>query len=122
MPQKISLQEKFQLFSDHWSPRVIAEANGQLVKLAKCSGEMVWHKHESEDEVFLVVKGRLTIRFRDHDVELAPGELCVVPQGVEHCPVAEPNTEILLIEPTSTQHTGQTKTDLTVEVEDQEWI
>lgn len=122
MPSKISLSEKYQLFDDEWSPRIIAEVNGQLLKLAKCSGEMVWHRHDHEDEVFLVIQGRLTIQFRDHEVELGPGELCVVPKGIEHCPSAEADTQILLIEPASTQHTGTIRTELTVEVDDQEWI
>lgn len=122
MPSKISLIEKFQQFSDEWSPRIIAEANGQLLKLAKASGEFVWHKHDDDDEVFIVFKGRITIQFRDHNVELGPGEMCVVPKGIEHCPVAEPGTEIMLIEPATTKHTGTVNSEKTVAVEDQNWI
>lgn len=122
MTSKISLTDKFDLFSDEWTPRIIAEANGQLFKLAKMSGEFVWHKHDDDDEVFLVCKGRMTIQFRDHKVDLGPGEMCVVPKGIEHCPVAEPGTEIMLIEPATTQHTGTVESDKTVAVKDQRWI
>lgn len=123
MPDKISLQEKYSNFSDHWSPRVIAESNGQLVKLAKGKGDLVWHSHANEDELFLVFKGKLRLEFRDSDaVELGPGEMCIVPKGVEHRPVAEEECEFMLIEPKSTQHTGETVTEQTVATEKQEWI
>ena len=122
MPSKISLTEKLANFSDEWTPKIVAEANGQLFKLAKISGDFVWHKHDDEDEVFLVCKGRLTIQFRDHNVDLGPGEMCVVPKGIEHCPVADPGTEIMLIEPANTQHTGTVASPKTVAVEDQQWI
>ncbi len=122
MRNKITIAEKFALFEAVWTPKIVAEANGQLVKLAKGSGELVWHAHENEDELFLVIQGRLTIQLRDRDIVLEPGEFFVVPKGVEHCPRAEPDTHILLIEPASTEHTGGNKTDVTVAVEDQEWI
>lgn len=122
MPAKISLTEKFALFTDQWAPKIVAEANGQLFKLAKVSGEFVWHKHDEDDEVFFVCKGRLTIQFRNHKVELEPGEMYVVPKGIEHCPVAERGTEIMLIEPASTQHTGTVESEKTVALEDQDWI
>jgi len=118
----INLAEKFGLFEEHWTPKILAEANGQLVKIAKGLGEIVWHSHANEDELFLVIKGALTIRFRDREVALGPGELLVVPKGVEHAPYAEEETHILLIEPRSTEHTGKTASDQTVAFEDQEWI
>lgn len=120
--RKIVIAEKFALFDDEWTPKIIAECNGQLVKLAKGSGELVWHSHQNEDELFLVFRGRLTLRFRDGEVILNPGEMFVVPRGVEHCPVAEPGTQIMLVEPASTRHTGAHVSQVTVAVEDQEWI
>ena len=120
--RKITVSEKFSLFDEQWTPKIIAESNGQLVKLAKGSGELVWHSHDNEDELFLVFKGRLTIKLRDGDIVLSPGEMFVVPRGVEHCPLAEPDTHFMMIEPASTQHTGTNRSEVTVEVEDQEWI
>ena len=120
--QKINVAEKFSLFNDLWTPKIIAESNGQLVKLAKGSGEMVWHSHENEDELFLVFKGQLTIKLRTRDVVLSPGEMFVVPKGIEHCPQAEEDTHFMMIEPGSTQHTGESKSEITVAVEDQVWI
>lgn len=120
---KIDLEEKMSLFSEHWSPRIVGETNGQLVKIAKVQGEFVWHSHESEDELFLVIKGRLVIEFRDGEkVELGPNEMCIVPKGVEHKPMADEETQILLIEPASTEHTGKYVTEKTVSKEKQEWI
>lgn len=119
---RINLSEKLSLFSDEWSPKIIAESNGQLVKLAKCSGELMWHAHEHEDELFLVVKGKLTLKMRDRSVTLLPGELFVVPKGIEHCPMAEEDTHMIIIEPASTQHTGTIVSDRTVAVSDQPWI
>jgi mannose-6-phosphate isomerase-like protein (cupin superfamily) len=117
---KVNLLQKFALFSDHWHPRVVGELNGQLVKLAKLQGEFVWHQHELEDELFLVVKGSLTIRLRDRDVDLQEGEFFVVPKGVEHQPIAEEEAHVLLFEPTSTVNTGNAESDRTVA--DLEWI
>ncbi|UTW46560.1 cupin domain-containing protein [bacterium SCSIO 12696] len=119
---KIDLHEKLALFDDLWSPRIVAQSNGQLVKLAKGSGELVWHVHEQEDELFLVLKGQLTIKLRDGEVVLLPGDLFVVPKGVEHCPVAEPDTHFMLIEPKTTQHTGRQQVEQTVAVDQQPWI
>ncbi|EAR62295.1 cupin domain-containing protein [Neptuniibacter caesariensis] len=119
---KINIQEKFALFSEEWTPKIIAESNGQLVKIAKGSGELVWHKHDNEDELFIVFKGHLTLKLRDQNIELAPGEMYVVPKGVEHCPVAEPDTHFLMVEPASTAHTGELQSEVTVAAEDQEWI
>lgn len=122
MMERINLAEKFALFEEHWSPKILSEVNGQLVKIAKGLGEIVWHSHKSEDELFLVLKGVLTIRFRDHEVSLGPGEMLVVPKGVEHAPYATGETHILLIEPRSTAHTGAVVSEQTVPLDDQEWI
>lgn len=119
---KINLAEKYASFDETWSPRIIGETNGQLVKIAKARGEFVWHSHDNEDELFLVIKGRLVIEFREHRVELGPGEMCIVPKGVEHKPMADEETSILLIEPASTEHTGRTQSAITVAKEDQHWI
>ncbi len=120
--RKINISEKFGLFDEHWTPKVIAESNGQLIKIAKASGEFVWHRHENEDELFIVFNGNLTIQLRDGDVSIGVGEMFVVPKGVEHCPLAAPDTHFMMIEPASTAHTGATESDLTVETEQQEWI
>lgn len=118
----VSLSEKFSLFDDHWSPKIIAQCNGQLVKIAKGKGQLVWHSHENEDELFFVHKGRLTLKLRDKEIVLNPGELYVVPKGVEHCPIAEEETEILLFEPASTAHTGSQKIEQTVPQDQQHWL
>ena len=115
MRDKINLEEKLALFDDHWSPRIIAELNGQQVKLAKVQGDLVWHSHEAEDELFLVLRGRFNLRFRDGEVSLGPGEMFVVPRGVEHYPWAEEETHLLVFEPASTKHTGEVQTPMTVE-------
>ena len=112
--QPINLDEKLASFDEHWSPRVIAELNGQHVRLAKLQGAFVWHHHEHEDELFLVLKGRLTIRFRDRDVVLEEGECLVVPRGVEHLPVAEEEAHVLLFEPASVRNTGNLENERTV--------
>jgi mannose-6-phosphate isomerase-like protein (cupin superfamily) len=112
---KVNLAEKFSRFSDAFSPRIAGELNDSYVKLAKVKGEFVWHQHEAEDEMFLVVKGRLTIRLRDGDVSLGPGEFLIVPHGVEHCPVADEETHIVLIEPKTTLNTGDVRNQRTVE-------
>ncbi|WP_028021742.1 cupin domain-containing protein [Enterovibrio calviensis] len=119
---KISITEKFSLFEEEWTPKILAESNGQLVKIAKGSGELVWHSHENEDELFLVWKGQLTLKLRDKEIVLNPGEMYVVPKGVEHCPVATPDTHFMMIEPASTQHTGSDVTGVTVATDDQTWI
>lgn len=119
---KISIGQKFELFTEEWTPKIIAESNGQLVKIAKGSGELVWHQHENEDELFMVFKGHLTIQLRDRNVELDAGDMFVVPKGVEHCPRAEPDTHFMMIEPSSTAHTGELETNVTVASQNQEWI
>jgi mannose-6-phosphate isomerase-like protein (cupin superfamily) len=103
---KVNLLEKFGLFYDHWSPKVVGELNGQQVKLAKLHGEFVWHHHEHEDELFLVVKGGFDMEFRDKTVQLAEGEFLIVPKGVEHKPVAKEEVWVLLFEPATTLNTG----------------
>ena len=103
---KVNLQQKLATFTDYFNPRIVAELNGQHVKLAKFQGSFIWHHHEHEDELFLVVKGRFRMEFRDRDVWLEEGELLVVPRGVEHRPVAEEEVHILLFEPASTLNTG----------------
>jgi mannose-6-phosphate isomerase-like protein (cupin superfamily) len=110
----IDLREKFAAFSEHWSPRIVAELNGQQVKLAKLLGEFVWHHHDVEDELFLVHRGRLLMEFRDGVVELGPGEMIVVPRGVEHRPVAPEEVEIILFEPAGTLNTGNLVNERTV--------
>ena len=111
---KISLQQKFSLFDEHWSPKIVAELNGQHVKIAKLQGELEWHQHADEDELFWVVKGKLTIELRDQTVELSPGEIFVVPRGVEHKPSATEETHIVMFEPAGTLNTGDAESDRTV--------
>ena len=114
-PAKANLAEKLSLFEERWSPRIVAELNGQQVKVAKLEGEFPWHSHAEEDELFLVVKGELVLRFRDGEVLLKEGELLVVPRGVEHSPYAESECQVVLFEPASTRNTGELDHELTVE-------
>ncbi len=113
--EKVNLSEKFDLFHDTWSPKIVGELNGQLVKLVKLEGEFVWHAHESEDEMFLVVAGNVTIRLRDREIVLRPGEFCIVPRGVEHKPVSDGVAHVMLFEPTSTLNTGNVRNERTHE-------
>jgi mannose-6-phosphate isomerase-like protein (cupin superfamily) len=115
MMEKVNLAEKLSLFSEHWSPRIIGELNGQEVRIAKVQGEFIWHSHEDADELFLVIDGRLTIELRDREVVLEPGELFVVPRGVEHKPVAEEETSILMVETAGTKNTGEVTEERTIE-------
>jgi mannose-6-phosphate isomerase-like protein (cupin superfamily) len=110
----INIENKFNLFSDHWSPKIIGQLNGQEVKLAKVKGEFVWHNHEHEDELFFVVKGILKIEFRDRSVMLSTGEMLIVPKKVEHRPTAEEEVWLMLFEPIGTKHTGDVIDQLTV--------
>ena len=112
---KLNLADQLERFKDQWSPKVIASLNGQLVKLVKLQGAFVWHHHEVEDELFLVVKGRFRMEFRDRDVWLEVGEMIVVPRGVEHRPVADEEAHVLLFEPASTLNTGNIRDERTVE-------
>ncbi len=108
--QVVNLAQKLSTFSEYFSPKIVAEYNGNDVYLAKIKGEFVWHSHPETDDLFLVLKGKLTIKLRDGDVVLGPGELYVVPRGVEHCPVAEEEAHVLLIEPAGTPNTGDVAT------------
>ena len=120
MIEKITLAQKFGRFQDYWKPRIAGELNGQYIKLVKVQGEFVWHQHESEDELFLVVKGKLLIKLRDQDIQLEAGELVIIPRGVEHLPVAEEEAHLLLLEPKSTLNTGDVQNERTVT--DEEWV
>lgn len=111
---KVNLAEKFSRFSDTWSPKIVGEVNDSHVKLVKLKGEFVWHRHEREDELFLVVKGRMRIRLRDRDIALDPGEFFIVPHGVEHLPVADAECHVLLLEPKGTLNTGNVQNERTV--------
>jgi mannose-6-phosphate isomerase-like protein (cupin superfamily) len=113
--EKINLASKLALFADHWSPKVIADLNGQQVKLVKFEGEFVWHHHDDEDELFLVLDGRFRMDFRDRQVWIERGEMIVVPRGVEHRPVAEQEVHVMLFEPASTRNTGNQVESRTVE-------
>lgn len=113
MNEKVNLAEKFARIDGHWQPRIAAELNGQHVKLVKVLGDFPWHHHDTEDELFYVVSGRLLLRFRDLEVWLEPGELLVVPHGVEHAPFAEVETQIVLFEPAGTQNTGTEENERT---------
>jgi len=112
--EKVNLGEKLALFSDHWSPKIVGELNGQQAKLVKFQGEFIWHKHDHENELFLVVKGRFRMEFRDQHAWLDEGEILVVPHGVEHRPVAEEEAHILMSEPASTLNTGNVENERTV--------
>jgi mannose-6-phosphate isomerase-like protein (cupin superfamily) len=112
--EKVNLAQKFGLFNDYWSPKIAGELNDSHVKLAKLHGEFVWHHHEAEDELFLVVKGRLLIKLRDRDIWLDEGEFVIIPRGVEHLPVAEEEVHLLLLEPKSTLNTGNVENEHTV--------
>ncbi len=111
---KVNLADKFDLFHDYWSPKIAGELNDSYVKLVKLKGEFTWHKHEGEDELFLVVKGKLLIRLRDRDIYLEEGEFVIVPKGVEHLPIAEEEVHVLLLEPKSTLNTGDVENEKTV--------
>ena len=111
--EKVNLKEKLALFSAHWQPKIVGELNGQQVKLVKFQGPFVWHSHDNEDEMFLVVAGRFRMEFRDRDVWLEPGEFIIVPRGVEHRPVADEEAHVLLFEPATTLNTGNVENELT---------
>ena len=112
--EKINLSEKFAAFTDHWSPKILADLNGQQVKAAKFQGAFMWHHHEAEDEMFLVHRGTFRMEFRDRVVTLGPGDFIVVPRGVEHRPVADEEVEVVLFEPASTLNTGSVVNERTV--------
>lgn len=122
MMKSINIQEKFALFSENWTPKIIAELNGQQVKLAKIKNSFVWHSHEDEDELFLIFKGTLYMQFRDRTEVVKEGEMIVVPRGVEHNPYTKDEEEVwvMLFEPSETKHTGEVHHELTKN--DQDWI
>ena len=119
MPDVINLANKFNLFQELWHPKIVGELNDSYVKLAKLKGEFVWHHHDNEDELFLVVKGTLVIKLRDQELTIHEGEFVVIPKGVEHLPVAEEEVHVLLLEPKTTSNTGNAQNERTVEAE---WI
>ena len=118
--ETVNLAEKFGLFQEYWSPKIAGEVNDSYIKLVKLKGEFVWHHHEHEDELFLVVKGRLLIKLRDRDIWLGEGEFVVIPKGVEHMPVANEEVHALLLEPKTTLNTGNVENERTVA--DVQWI
>ena len=113
-PDKVNLAQKFSLFSGYWQPKIAGEVNESYVKLVKFQGEFVWHHHELEDELFLVIKGRMQMRFRDRDVWVEPGEFIIVPRGIEHMPVAPEEVHVILLEPKSTLNTGNVENERTL--------
>lgn len=113
--QKINLSQKFAAFSEHWSPKIVGELNGQQVKLAKFRGPFVWHRHDNEDELFLVHRGRFRMELRDAVIELGAGDMLIVPRGVEHRPVADEEVEVLLFEPATTLNTGNVRNERTLD-------
>lgn len=115
----IDLHGKLELIHEYWAPKIVGELNAQLVKLAKFRGEFVWHKHDAEDELFLVLKGHLTIRLEDRDIHLREGQFTIIPKGTRHLPVADQEVHVLLLEPASTVNTGDVRNDRTVA---SEWI
>lgn len=120
MSEKINLQAKLGLIREHWSPKIVAQLNGQLVKLVKFKGSFDWHYHEQEDEMFLVIDGWFRLEFRDHALELTAGELAIVRRGIEHRPVASEEAHVLLFEPASTLNTGNVRSERTIDRPD--WI
>ena len=117
--EKINISHKFNLFQEHWSPKIVGELNDSYVKLAKLKGEFIWHHHENEDELFLVVKGKLLIKFKGRDVWLEEGEFLIIPRSVEHLPVAEEEVQVMLLEPKSTVNTSNVQNERTV---GEQWI
>ena len=115
----INIAEKFSLFNKQWSPKIIGEMNDSYVKIAKLQGEFVWHLHENEDEMFLIIQGSLTIRLRDRDLAVNAGEFVIIPRGVEHMPVAREEVQLMMLEPKTTVNTGNVESDRTVEAD---WI
>ena len=116
--QPVNLAKKLASFDETWVPKIVGELNGQYVKIVKAEGQYVWHHHDDEDEMFLVLDGHLEIHFRDHVTSLEPGEFCIVPRGVEHKPVAPKRASVLLFEPASTRNTGNVDHEHTIEPDD----
>ena len=119
MVNPVNIAQKFGLFQEYWHPKIVGELNDAYVKLAKLKGEFVWHQHENEDELFLVVKGRLLIKLHQQDLWLCEGEFAIIPKGIEHCPVADEEVHVMLLEPKSTINTGDVRDERTV---DSQWI
>jgi len=111
----VNINEKLSRFSDHWSPKIVGELNDSYVKVVKLKGEFIWHHHDNEDELFLVIKGQLLMRLRDREVRINPGEFLIVPRGVEHMPVADEEVHLVLLEPKTTLNTGNVRNERTVE-------
>ena len=111
--EKINIREKLEIFTDHWNPRIVGELNGQHVKLAKLKGEFIWHSHANEDEMFYVLKGELTMEFRDRTIQVLENEFIIVPKGIEHRPVAKEEVHVMLFEPSSTLNTGNVTNEKT---------
>ena len=118
----ISLKQKFELFNEYWTPKILGKFNGQLIKIAKLKGEFIWHNHENEDELFFIVKGKLEIRYRDNTVHLSEGDIHIVPKGTDHLPIANKECWVMLVEPIGTKHTGNNITIKTIDESNQEWI
>jgi len=112
--EKVNLNQKFRLIQDYWSPKIAGEINDSHVKLVKLKGEFVWHHHETEDELFLVVKGKLLIKLRDRDIWLQEGEFVIIPKGIDHLPIADEEAHVILLEPKTTLNTGNTQNERTV--------
>lgn len=119
MTEVINIAKKFDLFTEHWSPKIAGELNDSYVKLAKVQGEFIWHHHDNEDELFFVVKGMLTIKLRERDLTIREGEFVIIPRGVEHMPVAEEEVWIMMLEPKTTSNTGNITNERTIEAE---WV
>jgi len=112
--EKVNIAQKFTLFNDYWVPYIVGDLNESYVKVDKLKGQFVWHKHDTEDELFLVTKGKLVIKLRDKDISLDPGEFVIIPKGVEHMPVADQEAHVVLIEPKTTLNTGNVRDEKTV--------
>jgi len=110
----VNIAKKFSQFQEHWSPKILGEVNDSYVKAVRFQGEFVWHHHDQEDEMFLVVEGRMRMKFRDHEEVVDPGEFIIIPRGVEHCPIADEETQVLLFEPKSTLNTGNVTNERTL--------
>lgn len=117
--QAVNIEQQFERITEFWSPKVIGRVNDQYIKAAKVLGQFTWHKHDEEDEMFLVVRGRLKIQFEDGDVDIGAGEFCVVPRGVMHNPVADEECWVMLVETMTTRHTGDVQTSMTKTIEQQ---
>ena len=118
-PEVVNIKNKFSLFAEQWSPKIIGEMNDSYVKIARLQGKFVWHHHEHEDEMFLIIQGSLTIRLRERDLVVNEGEFVIIPRGVEHMPVAEEEVYLMMLEPKTTVNTGNVESDRTVEAD---WI